>query len=161
MDYLWSPWRFRYIAGPKDEQDCVFCRIATANDDEANLVIYRAQHNFLVLNRFPYSTGHLMIVPFAHVAALGEATPETTAEMMQLMRRAETVLGKVYHPEGLNMGLNLGVSAGAGVAGHLHMHAVPRWPGDANFMTTIAETRVIPEDLGLTYQKLRNECAQW
>lgn len=161
MDHLWSPWRFRYIAGPRDESDCVFCAIAASPDDEANLVVYRAEHNFLVLNRFPYSTGHLMIVPYAHVAALGEATEATTAEMMHLMRRAEAGLKKVYHPEGLNLGLNLGASAGAGVAGHLHMHCVPRWPGDANFMTTIGETRVLPEDLQTTYSKLREECVHW
>ncbi len=161
MDYLWSPWRFRYIAGPRPERECVFCAIGKSQEDEANLVVHRARDNFLVLNRFPYSTGHLMIVPYEHVASLGEATEAITAEMMQLMRRAETVLGKVYHPEGLNMGVNLGASAGAGIAGHLHMHAVPRWPGDANFMTTVAETRVLPEDLQITYTKLRDACSQW
>ncbi len=160
MDTLWSPWRFRYLAEPHKNQECVFCRIAASSDDEANLVVHRAQFNYLVLNRFPYSTGHVMIVPYAHLASLAETPQETTAEMMDLMRRAEDVLGKVYHPEGLNMGINLGASAGAGVAGHIHMHVVPRWPGDANFMTTIAETRVIPEDLGLTYRKLREACGQ-
>ena len=161
MEYLWSPWRYRYIAASRSEQQCVFCAIAAANDDEANLVIHRARSNFLILNRFPYSTGHLMIVPYRHVASLAEADEEITVEMMQLMRRAETVLGKVYHPEGLNMGLNLGASAGAGIASHLHMHVVPRWPGDANFMTTIAETRVLPEELPVTYSKLREACARW
>ena len=161
MDYLWSPWRFRYIAGPKTERDCVFCAIAASGYDEQNLVLYRAKLNFIVLNRYPYSAGHLMVVPYAHLGKLELTSDATTAEMMQLMRRAETVLGTVYHPEGLNMGINLGASAGAGVAGHLHMHVVPRWPGDANFMTTIAETRVLPEELATTYQKLRSECAQW
>ncbi len=161
MDYLWSPWRYHYIAGPKTERECVFCAIAAASDDEANLIVHRARFNFLVLNRYPYSTGHLMIVPYAHVAALSETDEESALEMMRLMRRAENVLGKVYHPEGLNMGINLGASAGAGVAGHLHMHVVPRWPGDANFMTTVAETRVLPEDLNTSYEKLRAECAHW
>jgi len=161
MDYLWSPWRFRYISGPKTERECVFCQIAASSDDERNLVVHRAKHNFVVLNRFPYSTGHLMIVPYHHVAALADNTEENSAEMMHLMRRAEFLLGKVYHPEGLNMGINLGASAGAGVVGHLHMHVVPRWPGDANFMTTVAETRVLPEDLETTYTKLRTECAHW
>jgi len=161
MDYLWSPWRFRYVAGSRPEQECVFCQIAASPDDELNLVIHRDRSNFLVLNRFPYSTGHLMIVPYVHVASLAEAQEDTAAEMMSLMRRAETTVGKVYHPDGLNMGLNLGASAGAGVAGHLHMHVVPRWPGDANFMTTVAETRVLPEALETCYAKLRDACAQW
>jgi len=161
MDYLWSPWRYQYIAGPKTERECVFCVIAAASDDEGNLIVHRAKFNFLVLNRYPYSTGHFMIVPYQHVAALAESTDESAFEMMSLMRRAENVLGKVYHPEGLNMGMNLGASAGAGVAGHLHMHVVPRWSGDANFMTTVGETRVLPEDLHTSYQKLRTECAHW
>ncbi len=161
MDYLWSPWRYCYITGPKTEQQCVFCAIAASTEDESNLVVYRGKLNFIVLNRFPYSTGHLMIVPYAHVAALGETGEETTSEMMLLMRRSEVLLEKVYHPGGLNMGMNLGASAGAGVVGHLHMHVLPRWTGDANFMTTVAETRVLPEELETTYKKLRIECAQW
>lgn len=161
MDFLWSPWRFRYIAQPKPEQVCVFCTIAASDQDEKNLVIFRAKFNFLILNRFPYSTGHLMIVPYEHVGSLAETTQDTAMEMMQLMRRAETALRTVYHPEGLNMGVNIGASAGAGVAGHLHMHALPRWPGDANFMTTVSETRVLPENLATTYCKLRAECAHW
>ncbi len=161
MDYLWNPWRYRYIAGPKTEQDCIFCAIAASTQDETNLVIYRGKLNFLVLNRYPYSTGHLMVVPYPHIAGLSETGEETTSEMMLLMRRSEVLLGKVYHPEGLNMGINLGASAGAGVAGHVHMHVLPRWTGDANFITTVAETRILPEELETTYKKLRIECAQW
>ncbi len=161
MDYLWSPWRFRYIAGPKPERECIFCEIARSDDDKRNLVLFRAQFTFVVLNRYPYTVGHLMIVPFTHVRSLEEMQETAAGEMMLLMRRAESVLGTVYHPEGLNMGLNLGASAGAGVAGHLHMHVVPRWDGDANFMTTVAETRVLPESLEFTYEKLKAACARW
>jgi len=161
MDHLWSPWRFRYIAGPKPERECIFCEIAASKEDELNLVLFRGKLTFVVLNRYPYSVGHLMIVPLAHVASLEEMHEPAGGEMMLLMRRAEIALGKVYHPDGLNMGLNLGASAGAGVAGHLHMHVVPRWLGDANFMTTVAETRVLPESLEATYAKLKEACALW
>ncbi len=161
MDYLWSPWRYRYITAEKPKSDCVFCDIANSFDDEANLVIYRALHNYVLLNRYPYSSGHLMIVPFQHVASLAEAAEPVSAEMMLLMRRLELSLREVYRPGGLNLGMNLGESAGAGVAGHIHMHMLPRWAGDANFMTTTAETRVIPEELPITYSKLKEACARW
>ncbi len=115
----------------------------------------------MLLNRYPYSSGHLMIVPFEHVASLTAASEETTAEMMNLARRAEECLETAYSPDGLNIGINIGASAGAGIAGHLHLHALPRWSGDANFMTTIGETRVLPEDLDTTYRKLKTACSQW
>lgn len=161
MDYLWNPWRYRYIAGPRPVTACIFCDIANSTEDEANYVIHRARHNYVVLNRYPYTSGHLMVVPFAHVAGLAEAPEESSVEMMTLMRLAEECLRRVYHPDGLNMGLNIGASAGAGVAGHLHMHVLPRWSGDANFMTTVAETRILPEELSMTYQKLKEICAHW
>ncbi len=123
--------------------------------------MYRGRHNFAVLNRYPYSSGHLMIVPFEHVASLSAAAEETAAEMMTLGRRAEECLREAYHPDGLNLGMNIGASAGAGVAGHIHMHVLPRWSGDVNFMTAISETRVLPEALETTYAKLKEACSRW
>lgn len=161
MDHLWSPWRYQYIRETHAKIACVFCDIAASRDDEANFVLHRSALNFVVLNRYPYSSGHLMVVPYQHAATLTGVPGETTAEMMALMRRSEELLRVIYHPDGLNMGLNVGASAGAGVAGHIHMHVLPRWTGDANFMTTLAETRVLPEDLAVTYSKLKNACAHW
>ena len=156
MDTLWSPWRYRYVSRQSPTPGCVFCRIASSVDeDETSLVVYRGQHVYIVLNRFPYSTGHLMIVPFAHVPDLASLEDACLLEMMQLARRAEQALRLTYQPGGFNLGLNLGECAGAGIAAHLHLHILPRWTGDANFMTTIGETRVIPEDLAETWRKLR------
>ena len=119
------------------------------------LIVHRAQRNFVILNLYPYTNGHLMIAPYEHVATLSEAHPDTMTEMMQLTVRAEKVLRDTYKPEGINVGMNLGEAAGAGVAGHIHLHMLPRWYGDVNFMTTVAETRVLPEDLHTTYVKLK------
>lgn len=123
--------------------------------------MYRGQHNYVVLNRYPYTSGHLMIVPFEHVSSLAESAPETSAEMMLLARLAEQSLRTVYKPDGLNIGMNIGASAGAGVAGHIHLHVLPRWAGDVNFMTSVAETRVLPEALETTFQKLKDACSRW
>ena len=154
MDYLWSPWRYQYLAAAKESSGCVFCDIAAQHRDQENLIVHRGSFNFVVLNRFPYTSGHLMVVPFAHASELSAVDEPTAAEMMMLMRRAERNLRAVYHPEGLNMGMNIGESAGAGIAGHIHMHVLPRWHADANFMTTIAETRVLPEELDTTWRRL-------
>src|SRR5882724_10238740 len=159
MDHLWSPWRFRYVSsGPSgsetDNADCLFCAKAASRDDRANLVVLRAEHNFALLNLYPYTSGHLMIAPYAHIATLEEARPEALAEMIGLAARAERAFRTVYNAGGVNLGMNLGKAAGAGVAGHIHMHVLPRWPGDVNFMTTIAETRVLPEDLETAWEKL-------
>jgi ATP adenylyltransferase len=159
MDILWNPWRYTYITSDKAGADtsCVFCSLADDPvRDEENFVLKRAEFNFIVLNRFPYAAGHLLIVPYEHVALLEEATDEANGEMMTLTRSAQTALRAVYSPDGLNIGMNLGRSAGAGVADHLHMHVLPRWSGDVNFMTAIAETRNIPECLSDTYKKLIN-----
>ena len=155
MDRLWSPWRFRYVstAGPQD--GCIFCAKNQSSDDRANYVVLRAERNFLLLNLYPYTSGHLMIAPYEHAARLEEAHPETLEEMMRLTARAEKALRDLYHPGGINIGMNLGECAGAGVAGHIHMHVLPRWPGDASFMTTVGETRVLPEDLGTTWERLK------
>jgi ATP adenylyltransferase len=159
MDYLWTPWRYNYITGPRtdlsERAECVFCEAAACPDDEKALVVQRSQHNFIILNRFPYTSGHVMVVPYAHVATLEEMPEDSLLEMMRLARDCEKVLRATYSPDGLNLGLNIGRSAGAGVAGHLHLHALPRWTGDANFMTPIAETRVLPEDLAVTWKRLR------
>jgi ATP adenylyltransferase len=128
-----------------------------SGDDESKYILHRAAHNFIVLNIYPYISGHLLIVPYLHVAELDAAPKEVTDELMDLTKRAQTILRETYHPHGFNLGMNLGRAAGAGVAGHIHLHIMPRWMGDANFMSTIGETRVIPEDLATTYQKLRGQ----
>jgi ATP adenylyltransferase len=156
VDYLWSPWRYRYITGTDRKTGCVFCDIASSAQDEENFVLHRARHNYVVLNRYPYTSGHLMVAPFEHEATLAGLREETAAEMMLLARQAEVALRAAYSPDGLNIGLNIGSSAGAGIAGHIHLHALPRWTGDANFMTTVSETRVLPEELATTYRKLKD-----
>jgi len=154
MDYVWSPWRYRYVSQAGPGEECIFCQ-AAAGPDEEHYILHRGNRNFVILNRFPYTNGHLMIAPFEHVARLEEAAEATLAEMMSLARRAEKHLREIYRAQGLNVGMNLGHCAGAGVAGHIHMHVLPRWMGDANFMTVVGETRVLPEDLAVTYEKLR------
>jgi len=151
---LWSPWRYAYISKAEREQACIFCLKPTAENDSENLILFRGRRNFVILNAFPYTNGHLMVAPFAHVGTLAAAEPETLEEMMLLTRQAEVHLREVYRPAGLNIGMNIGECAGAGIAGHIHMHVLPRWNGDANFMTTIGETRVLPEELATTYQRL-------
>jgi ATP adenylyltransferase len=161
MDHLWSPWRFRYLAETPKAAGCVFCVIAASAEDEANLVVYRGQFNFVVLNRYPYTTGHVMVIPYEHAASLAEIPEATATEMMGLIRVTEGLIRQVYRPDGINIGMNIGESAGAGVAGHIHMHVLGRWSGDANFMTTIGETRVMPEELGQTWQRLTQAFAAW
>jgi ATP adenylyltransferase len=158
MDHLWSPWRYQYVSTadsvPSGPGSCLFCRVAASSEDSENLVVLREERSFILLNRYPYSSGHLMIAPFEHVASLEEAGTAVLEEMMRLAQRAETALRAVYRPEGLNFGFNIGRCAGAGIAGHIHMHGLPRWSGDTSFMTTVGETRVLPEDLNVTYQRL-------
>ncbi len=162
MDHLWSPWRYRYLTAEKVEgksgdAGCVFCRIGSdpADRDEENLVLFRGEWNFVVLNRFPYTSGHLMVIPYGHSSDLSAISDEAAAEMMSLARRSERALRAVYKPGGINIGMNLGECAGAGIAAHIHLHAVPRWHGDANFMSVIGETRVLPEDLDVSWRRLR------
>ncbi len=154
MDHLWSPWRYRYLTAARTNQGCIFCDMAAENQDERNLIVHRGVHNFVVLNRFPYTSGHLMVVPFAHSSQLNGIEETAASELMQLVRVAEGHLRGVYRPDGLNIGMNLGESAGAGIAGHIHMHVLPRWTGDSNFMTTIGETRILPEELDVTWRRL-------
>lgn len=155
MDHLWSPWRYQYVTKAAPPGGCVFCAKLEAADDAEALIVFRGQHNFILLNLFPYTNGHVMIVPYAHVDSLAAADAETAREMMDLARRTETVLRRLYTPAGINIGMNLGECAGAGVAGHIHLHLLPRWPGDANFMSVIGETRVLIEELPITWQKMR------
>jgi len=160
MDYLWSPWRYQYVTAARPRSDCIFCEYAGSSNDRENLVVYRGQRNFILLNRFPYTSGHVMIAPYEHVDRLEAAARETLEELILLSREAERHLRAIYRPSGLNLGMNLGESAGAGIAGHLHMHVLPRWVGDASFITTVAETRVLPEDLGETWRKLHQAFSQ-
>jgi ATP adenylyltransferase len=134
---------------------CVFCDALASSDDERTLLLYRANHNFIILNRFPYSSGHLMIAPNVHVSKLTAIDAAAADEMMQLARLSETILEEVYNPHGINLGMNMGEAAGAGIAAHIHLHVLPRWTGDANFMSTVGHTRVIPESLEDTFRKLR------
>ncbi len=159
MTHLWTPWRSTYMKAGNQNQGCIFCAAAASTEDEKNLLVYRGELCFIILNRYPYTSGHLMIAPYEHVSRLGQASENTTAEMMQLARRAEQVLEAVYRPGGLNLGMNLGEAAGAGIEQHIHLHVLPRWKGDANFMSTVAETRIIPEALDDTYTKLRQALA--
>jgi ATP adenylyltransferase len=159
MEHLWSPWRLAYITGSSQPAGCVFC--PSTFDSEArqaefdSLVVDRGAHCFVILNLFPYNNGHLMVVPHRHIASLSEATADELRELIELTRRAEMALGEAYQPHGLNMGINLGKPAGAGVLGHVHMHVVPRWNGDTNFMSVVGQTRVLPEELPVTAARLR------
>ncbi len=156
MDHLWSPWRFRYVSQSPQTDECAFCELARQDPglDPTRYVLFRARHNFVFLNLYPYTTGHLLVAPYAHVASLNGLESETLCEMISLARQAEEVLGAVYHAEGYNLGMNLGRCAGAGLADHLHLHFLPRWVGDSSFVSVVGETRVIPEDLATTYDKL-------
>lgn len=154
MDHLWSPWRYNYIAAADKTDECVFCRINREQKDAENFVVHRARLNFIVLNLFPYTSGHLMIVPYEHKASLVDFDTATTTEMLELAKRSQLALEAEYHPDGFNIGMNLGRSAGAGVADHLHLHVVPRWSGDANFVSIVGETRVLPEDLAATLARV-------
>jgi ATP adenylyltransferase len=156
MDYLWSPWRYRYLSQAGNTDRCLFCEKAAGDRsrDREHLILYRGRLNFILLNFFPYTTGHAMVAPYAHVANLSELAAEALTEMMLLAQKFQQALESCYQPEGYNLGMNLGKCAGAGVAAHLHLHVLPRWTGDSNFMTVIGETRVQPEDLSSTYDKL-------
>jgi ATP adenylyltransferase len=157
MDVLWSPWRYDYItaSGSEKPDGCVFCGLVNNSaTDEENFILRRAEFNFVILNIYPYTSGHLMVLPYTHLADLASAAKAATDEMMDLVKNAETALKEAYQPDGLNIGMNLGKAAGAGVAGHFHMHVLPRWVGDVNFMTAIGQTRTLPETLRDTYAKL-------
>jgi len=154
MDRLWAPWRLSYVtAAQVPATDCVFCDPAAGRD--IDLVLFRGEHAYVILNLYPYNNGHLMVVPNRHLSALEALTPDEQLELMQLTRVSEMALNEAYRPQGINVGINLGKAAGAGIENHLHIHLVPRWSGDTNFMTAVGHTRVLPEDLGATAARLR------
>ena len=155
MRYLWSPWRMNYIQSNKTDNGCILCREANQPDSPKNLIVYRGKENFIILNRYPYTSGHLMIVPNKHCSSLVELKPETRCEMMELTTKALKVLQFLYHPQGFNIGMNIGEAGGAGITEHIHLHIVPRWNGDTNFMSSLADTRVLPESLEDTYHHIR------
>jgi ATP adenylyltransferase len=156
MEFLWSPWRYDYMAavGRAVPSGCVFCVGDNTSHDAEKLIVHRGTQNFVILNLFPYTTGHFMVAPYAHIARFDDAAPSQAAEMMELAQRGIRALRELYQPEGFNMGMNLGHCAGAGIREHFHLHVVPRWIGDANFMTVTGETRVLPEELRTTHRRL-------
>ena len=154
VKYLWSPWRLKYVVSANRSRDCIFCEVLT-NNSESTLLLYQGETCFIQLNLYPYSPGHLMVIPKRHLPSLTSATVQERIEIITLTALAEVALTEVYAPQGLNVGLNLGSAGGAGVVGHIHVHVVPRWSGDTNFMTVIGDTRVLPEELEQTAAKLR------
>jgi ATP adenylyltransferase len=157
MDYLWTPWRYAYIttASKNEGKDgCIFCELPKLADEEAKIV-YRGQRCYIILNSFPYTSGHVMVVPFAHLEELQKLPEAAAHEMMALTQKMERVLRQIYSPDGINLGMNIGRAAGAGVVGHVHMHVLPRWVGDTNFMTVVGESRVLPEALDVTYERIK------
>jgi len=154
MDHLWTPWRYQYISSAGKPERCIFCAFMDEDKDQSNLILVRQSHTFVILNRFPYTSGHLMVVARRHIPSPTDASSEELSEMILTARDFQAVLEATYHPDGFNIGFNVGKSAGAGVAGHLHLHIVPRWQGDSNFVAVLGETRIVPEDLQTTYQKL-------
>ena len=159
MDHLWSPWRLAYITGGANPGGCVFCD-ALRDPAAESLIVHRGATCFVILNLFPYNNGHLMVIPNRHIASLAAASPEELRELMDLTQTCEIALTEAYAPHGLNMGINLGKPAGAGVLDHIHMHVVPRWDGDTNFMSVVADTRVLPEELSATVARLKAAFAQ-
>jgi len=155
MDYLWTPWRYAYVTSAEKVSGCVFCDLPKMGDDEQARIVHRGRHCYMVLNTYPYTPGHTMIVPFTHLDQLQKLPTEAAHEMMDLSQRIEQVLRQLYTPDGVNLGMNIGKAAGAGVAGHIHMHALPRWVADSNFVSVIGETRILPETLDLTYQRIK------
>lgn len=154
MKHLWSPWRMRYLNSFKKE-GCVFCNALELPDGPENMIFYRGEKCFVMLNAFPYTNGHLMVLPFLHVPDLADLDEDTRAELIELVTKASETLREVYGPEGFNIGINMGEAAGAGIGGHIHIHVVPRWKGDTNFMTAVGETRVLPEELDQTYRRVK------
>lgn len=156
MDVIYSPWRLEYILSKKDDE-CIFCVKPQADADEKHLITYRSQHSFVILNVYPYNNGHIMVVPFRHVNSLDQLNDEELTDLFRTVQLSERILRKVYDPDGLNIGINMGKSAGAGIEEHIHVHIVPRWQGDVNFMNSIGGVRVIPEAFERAYQMIKEQ----
>jgi len=154
MEYISAPWREGYVKKVRRMRGCIFCRALKMKNDRAAYILLRGQHNFIILNKFPYNPGHLMIAPYRHTASLDRAPKEASDELAELLKLSLRVLKKNYRPQGFNAGLNLGRSAGAGVVHHYHLHVIPRWQGDSNFMPLVSQTRVVIEDLDSVYERL-------
>ncbi|MBL7119595.1 MAG: HIT domain-containing protein [Dehalococcoidia bacterium] len=154
MEHIWAPWRIEFILGEKPE-GCILCQKPKEKDDKSGLILYRGEKNFVILNKFPYNPGHLMISPYRHVPDLEDLTDDELLEHFDLVRRSSRALRRAFNPAGFNIGLNIGKPAGAGIGDHIHTHVVPRWEGDTNFMPVLADTRVLPEALASTYDKLK------
>jgi len=155
MEQLWAPWRIEYIQKAKESR-CILCQKPKENNDEANFILYRGQHNFVILNTFPYNPGHLMVAPYRHIANLPDLTDEEVKEHCDIVKKSIGLLTETLNPAGFNIGLNIGKVAGAGIEEHLHTHIVPRWQGDTNFMPVLSDTRVISEGIAATYKKLKD-----
>jgi ATP adenylyltransferase len=155
MDYLWTPWRYAYVTAAQKISGCIFCDLPKLGNDGQARIVSRGEHCYIVLNTYPYTPGHVMIVPFAHLDELQKLPSSAAHEMIDLSQKMEKVLRQLYTPDGVNLGMNIGKAAGAGVAGHIHMHALPRWVADANFVSVVGETRILPETLDLTYDRIK------
>jgi len=159
MKRLFAPWRMKYVES--HAEGCVFCTVQAQADGEKNLVVHRGSHAFVILNRFPYTSGHILVVANEHKPTLEDLDPATRAEMMELATQCMTVLRAVYHPQAFNFGANIGEMAGAGIAEHVHLHVVPRWGGDTNFMSAVGGTRVLPESLEETHRRVLAAWKEW
>jgi ATP adenylyltransferase len=157
MKHLWAPWRIKFIQRSEREDGCIFCNALEKTDGVENLVVFRGERIFVILNRYPYTSGHVMVVSNDHKASYADLDQVTRAELMEGINTSTKVIGEVYHADGFNVGANIGSAAGAGVTGHVHFHVVPRWGGDANYMSTIGGARVIPEALEDTYRRLKEK----
>ena len=160
MEQLWAPWRMQYIRKADDTQGCIFCVFPAEGNDDERLILERGARAFIILNAFPYSNGHLMVTPFRHTSDLNELEDQEMLEMMTMTRRAVNLLKKAFRPDGFNIGINMGRVAGAGLADHVHIHVVPRWSGDTNFMPVLGDVRVIPESLNAVYRRLKEVAAE-
>jgi len=154
MDYLWTPWRYAYVTAGEKISGCIFCELLKMGNDADARIVYRGQHCFIVLNAYPYTPGHVMVVPYQHLDELQKLPSDAANEMIALSQKMERTLRQLYRPDGVNVGMNIGRAAGAGVAGHIHMHVLPRWVADANFVSVVGETRILPESLEMTYERI-------
>ncbi len=156
MRHLWAPWRMSYVVGSKPDE-CVFCAKAAEGNDTDNYILYRARHNYVILNAYPYNSGHVMVVPYEHVGDITQLSPDALHEMFAIAQGCAHVINEYLRAEGINLGMNIGQAAGAGIEQHLHLHLVPRWVGDTNYTTTVAGTRIVPQALEETFSALQPE----